>query len=54
MSVKFGIFMSQTTLIQTGQKACNHYIYDYMGLLVICDYLWTFLQLFLMFGHICN
>jgi hypothetical protein len=26
---------------------CNHYICDYMWLLVICDYIWTFLQLFL-------
>jgi hypothetical protein len=26
---------------------CNHYIYDYMRLLVIYNYIWTFLQLFL-------
>jgi hypothetical protein len=26
---------------------CNHSIYDYMWLLVICNYIWTFLQLFL-------
>jgi hypothetical protein len=25
---------------------CNHSIYDYMRLLVICNYIWTFLQLF--------
>ncbi len=25
----------------------NHYICDYMQLLVICNYIWTFLQLFL-------
>jgi hypothetical protein len=24
---------------------CNHSICDYMGLLVICNYIWTFLQL---------
>jgi hypothetical protein len=27
---------------------CNHYIYNYMRLLVFCNYIWTFLQLFLM------
>jgi hypothetical protein len=26
---------------------CNHFICDYMQLLVICNYIWTFLQLFL-------
>jgi len=26
---------------------CKHFIYDYMWLLVICNYIWTFLQLFL-------
>ncbi len=26
---------------------CNHYICNYMQLLVICNYIWTFLQLFL-------
>jgi len=26
---------------------CNHYICDDMRLLVICNYIWTFLQLFL-------
>jgi len=26
---------------------CNHSICDYMRLLVICNYIWTFLQLFL-------
>jgi hypothetical protein len=25
---------------------CNHFICDYMWLLVICNYIWTFLQLF--------
>ncbi len=28
---------------------CNHYICDYMWLLIICNYLWTFFQLFLVF-----
>ncbi len=26
---------------------CNHFICDYMQLLIICNYIWTFLQLFL-------
>jgi hypothetical protein len=26
---------------------CNHSIYDYMQLLIICNYIWTFLQLFI-------
>jgi hypothetical protein len=26
---------------------CNHFIYNYMWLLISCDYIWTFLQLFL-------
>jgi hypothetical protein len=26
---------------------CNHSIYNYMQLLIICNYIWTFLQLFL-------
>jgi hypothetical protein len=26
---------------------CNYFIYTYMQLLIICDYLWKFLQLFL-------
>jgi hypothetical protein len=25
---------------------CNHSICDYMRLLIICNYIWTFLQLF--------
>ncbi len=28
---------------------CNHPVCDYMRLLVICNYIWTFLQLFLVF-----
>ncbi len=27
---------------------CNHFICDYMQLLIICNYIWTFLELFLM------
>jgi hypothetical protein len=35
--------------IQTTSKnwpKCNHYICDYMRLLIISNYIWTFLQLF--------
>jgi hypothetical protein len=34
------------SLVENWPK-CNHSIYDYMPLLVICNYIWTFLQLFL-------
>jgi hypothetical protein len=29
----------------TSQPKCNHSIYDYMQLVVLCDYIWEYLQL---------
>jgi hypothetical protein len=36
----------QNTINRNWPK-CNHSLCDYMWLLVICNYIWTFLQLFL-------
>ncbi len=63
--ITFKVFMSSLKVpshfISRNWPKCNHSIYDYMRLLVICNYIWTFLQLFLIlvifatpFGHFCN
>jgi hypothetical protein len=40
-------FLSTNAFISRNWPKCKHFICDYMWLLVICNYIWTFLQLFL-------
>jgi hypothetical protein len=48
-NIKFYIWMNGCVHGCTTRNwpKCNHYICDYIRLLVICNYIWTFLQLFL-------
>jgi hypothetical protein len=42
------IIRHHEAIISRNWPKCNHFICNYMQLLVICNYIWTFLQLFLM------
>jgi len=48
LGIKIGVFLDITPKVDTpitsrNWPKCNHSIYDYMQLLVICNYIWTFL-----------
>jgi hypothetical protein len=38
-------FLHQVACTSRNQPKCNHSIYDYMRLIIVCDYIWEYLQL---------
>ncbi len=40
------------TITNRNWPKCNHYICDYMRLLVICNYTWTFCNYFLCWSYL--